>query len=91
MFKAKTSRLLDKLAVESEPGLTNAQLMLVNNDLKPGELNASSLYLQLRNAVDTISLLPNFLELYHSYPLLHPPLQCMGSIQILTSLFNLSS
>lgn len=37
MLKAKTSRLLDKLAVESEPGLTNAQLMLVNNDLKPVE------------------------------------------------------
>jgi hypothetical protein len=25
-----------KLAVESEPGLTNAQLMLTNHDLKPG-------------------------------------------------------
>lgn len=25
-----------KLAVESEPGLTNAQLMLTNKDLKPG-------------------------------------------------------
>jgi NCS1 family nucleobase:cation symporter-1 len=26
-----------KLAVSSEPGLTNAQLMLTNDDLKPGE------------------------------------------------------
>ena len=25
-----------KLAVEAEPGLTNAQLMLTNHDLKPG-------------------------------------------------------
>ena len=30
-------RVLDKLAVPSEPGLTNAQLMLTNHDLKPGE------------------------------------------------------
>lgn len=33
----KTSRLLDKLQTESEPGLTNAQLMLTNHDLKPVE------------------------------------------------------
>lgn len=32
----KAARLIDKLAVESEPGLTNAQLMLTNFDLKPG-------------------------------------------------------
>ncbi|MCJ1428818.1 hypothetical protein MMC29_006729 [Sticta canariensis] len=30
-------RVLDKLAVPSEPGLTNAQLMLTNHDLKPVE------------------------------------------------------
>jgi NCS1 family nucleobase:cation symporter-1 len=39
MEKVKATRLahfLDKLAVESEPGLTNAQLMLTNHDLKPG-------------------------------------------------------
>ncbi|KAK4155835.1 permease for cytosine/purines, uracil, thiamine, allantoin-domain-containing protein [Chaetomidium leptoderma] len=30
-------RLVDKLAVESEPGLTSAQLMLTNHDLKPVE------------------------------------------------------
>ncbi|KKA28430.1 hypothetical protein TD95_003042 [Thielaviopsis punctulata] len=30
-------RLLDKIAVETEPGLTTAQLMLINNDLKPVE------------------------------------------------------
>lgn len=32
--------MLDKLAVPSEPGLTNAQLMLTNHDLKPGEYKA---------------------------------------------------
>lgn len=40
MEKVKSSKLahlVDKLAVESEPGLTNAQLMLNNHDLKPGE------------------------------------------------------
>ncbi|KAH8811860.1 permease for cytosine/purines, uracil, thiamine, allantoin-domain-containing protein [Xylogone sp. PMI_703] len=31
------ARFVDKLAVESEPGLTNAQLMLHNHDLKPVE------------------------------------------------------
>jgi NCS1 family nucleobase:cation symporter-1 len=39
MEKAKSTKLahfVDKLAVESEPGLTNAQLMLNNHDLKPG-------------------------------------------------------
>jgi hypothetical protein len=35
-----------KLAVESEPGLTNAQLMLTNHDLKPGMK-----YLQCRHDV----------------------------------------
>ncbi|KAE8452900.1 hypothetical protein EG329_013172 [Mollisiaceae sp. DMI_Dod_QoI] len=40
MEKVRSTRLvhlLDKLAVESEPGLTNAQLMLNNHDLKPVE------------------------------------------------------
>jgi len=32
----KIARFVDKLAVSSEPGLTNAQLMLTNYDLKPG-------------------------------------------------------
>ena len=32
----KVARIVDKLAVSSEPGLTNAQLMLTNFDLKPG-------------------------------------------------------
>jgi NCS1 family nucleobase:cation symporter-1 len=32
----KAKILLRKLAVTSEPGLTNAQLMLTNHDLKPG-------------------------------------------------------
>lgn len=29
-------RFVDKLAVDSEPGLSNAQLMLTNDDLRPG-------------------------------------------------------
>lgn len=33
----KVARLLKKLAVESEPGLTRRQLMLINHDLKPVE------------------------------------------------------
>ncbi|OCK87491.1 uracil permease [Cenococcum geophilum 1.58] len=33
----KVGHYLDKLAVESEPGLTTAQLMLINHDLKPVE------------------------------------------------------
>ncbi|TGO88914.1 hypothetical protein BPOR_0134g00010 [Botrytis porri] len=40
MEKAKNTRIgywADKLAVEAEPGLTNAQLMLNNHDLKPVE------------------------------------------------------
>lgn len=40
MEKVKSSKiahLVDKLAVESEPGLTNSQLMLHNFDLKPGK------------------------------------------------------
>lgn len=35
---SKVARIVDKLAVSSEPGLTNAQLMLTNYDLKPGLL-----------------------------------------------------
>lgn len=34
---SKAAYFADKLAVESEPGLRNAQLMLANNDLKPVE------------------------------------------------------
>lgn len=33
----KFAHFVDKLAVESEPGLSNAQLMLHNHDLKPGK------------------------------------------------------
>lgn len=29
---------LDKLSVAHEPGLTNAQLMLTNDDLRPGKI-----------------------------------------------------
>lgn len=35
--ETRLARVVDKLAVESEPGLTNAQLMLNNHDLKPGK------------------------------------------------------
>ncbi|KAJ5046146.1 uracil permease [Penicillium rubens] len=31
----KLKWILDKAAVENEPGLTNAQMMLTNNDLRP--------------------------------------------------------
>ena len=37
---AKVTHFVDKLAVEAEPGLTNAQLMLTNHDLKPGMLKS---------------------------------------------------
>ncbi|KAI7499913.1 uracil permease [Hortaea werneckii] len=33
--RSKLGRILDRFAVESEPGLSNAQLMLTNEDLKP--------------------------------------------------------
>lgn len=31
-------RFADKIAVDSEPGLSHAQLMLTNDDLRPGIL-----------------------------------------------------
>lgn len=34
---SKLKWMLDTAAVSSEPGLTNAQLMLTNSDLRPGE------------------------------------------------------
>ena len=34
---SKAAYLVGKLAVENDPGLTNAQLMLHNHDLKPVE------------------------------------------------------
>ncbi|KAF2762578.1 uracil permease-like protein [Pseudovirgaria hyperparasitica] len=37
MKHSKVGRLVDKIAVESEPGLTSRQLMLHNHDLKPVE------------------------------------------------------
>ena len=52
MSKSKASRFLEKIAVESEPGLTTSQLMLVNHDLKPGKYSIN-LQLKLR---DTYSL-----------------------------------
>ncbi len=50
MEKVKKSRVayyVDKLAVTSEPGLTNAQLMLTNFDLKPGLSLKYCLYLEI--------------------------------------------
>lgn len=38
MSESRFSGLAEKLAVDSEPGLTTTQLMLVNHDLKPGKL-----------------------------------------------------
>ncbi|KAI7355365.1 phenylacetate 2-hydroxylase [Hortaea werneckii] len=35
--RSKLGRILDRFAVESDPGLSNAQLMLTNEDLKPVE------------------------------------------------------
>ena len=35
---SKFTHFLEKLEASSEPGLTNAQLMLTNDDLKPGML-----------------------------------------------------
>ncbi|THH08004.1 hypothetical protein EW145_g3004 [Phellinidium pouzarii] len=35
--ESKVKRVMNRLAVDSEPGLTTAQLMLVNHDLKPVE------------------------------------------------------
>ncbi len=39
--KSKISYYVNKVAVTSEPGLTNAQLMLTNFDLKPGPSSSS--------------------------------------------------
>ena len=41
----KVAGVMNKLAVSSEPGLTNAQLMLTNHDLKPGGCSLVCLYL----------------------------------------------
>lgn len=35
---SKLKWILDKVAVPHEPGLSNAQLMLTNDDLRPGEI-----------------------------------------------------
>ena len=35
---SRIKQLLEKLEVANEPGLSNAQLMLTNNDLRPGEV-----------------------------------------------------
>lgn len=35
-YTSRIARVADMLAVASEPGLSNSQLMLTNHDLKPG-------------------------------------------------------
>lgn len=35
---SRIKQLLGKLEVANEPGLSNARLMLTNNDLRPGEI-----------------------------------------------------
>ena len=37
MPRLKVKQLLKKLEVANEPGLSNGQLMLTNDDLRPGE------------------------------------------------------
>lgn len=37
LYPSRFARIQDKLATHSEPGLTNAQLLLVNHDLQPVE------------------------------------------------------
>lgn len=39
---------LDKLSVAHEPGLTNAQLMLTNDDLRPGKIALLSMPSMIR-------------------------------------------
>jgi hypothetical protein len=48
--------MLDKLAVAQEPGLTNAQLMLTNHDLKPGEGKKKKLFFLYPNTPGSIHL-----------------------------------
>lgn len=45
---SKLKWILDKVAIPHEPGLSNAQLMLTNDDLRPGEtvLEAGSILLR---------------------------------------------
>lgn len=38
---SKARYYINKLAVTSEPGLTNAQLLLTNHDLRPGRKQTS--------------------------------------------------
>lgn len=39
---SKLKWILEKAAVSNEPGLSNAQLMLTNEDLRPGETETVS-------------------------------------------------
>jgi hypothetical protein len=43
--------VLDKVAVESEPGLTNAQMMLTNSDLRPGETIPTNFILSINYSI----------------------------------------
>lgn len=44
---------LDKLSVAHEPGLTNAQLMLTNDDLRPGKIALLSIPSMIRFSVSS--------------------------------------
>ena len=46
---SKIGRFAKKLEVDNEDGLTNAQLMLTNNDLKPGTIRISVMDKQAHN------------------------------------------
>lgn len=41
---SKLKWILEKAAVSNEPGLSNAQLMLTNEDLRPGETVSKARY-----------------------------------------------
>lgn len=52
---SRLKQLLRKLEVENEPGLSNAQLMLMNNDLRPGEIVEGATLLALYNMSPSMS------------------------------------
>jgi hypothetical protein len=45
--------ILEKAAVSNEPGLSNAQLMLTNEDLRPGETETVSKARHFAHLLDT--------------------------------------
>ena len=53
--KSSVAQTVDRLAVKSEPGLTNAQLMLTNFDLKPGKPSNPSQHWEQKKLIHTYS------------------------------------